>query len=326
MMKYLIFIFTTLILFGCSSSDVDFRPIGESGGENNKIETSISRGFSNSTMMRISSFIPSEMDSAYFFIRIDGNLVEGSESAKKYYPQKENGTAYQGELNRGVIKTAGVNWKSGEKESRYLFSSNGSALSDLLIEVPNVHDLVGENLEYDSLTMKVIWYVAKYTYSHWHVDGIIAPRDKESVDDIELPDSIVGDRISVSFSPGISEDLVCKADDFLIRIDGVYVDSLVVKDDNTVENSNVLISSNGFSVTLDKINNIEPGKEYTYEVWFWINYEEYLKLPETDRIGEIEGNEIYDSNRYEVRSNIYKGIGGHLDTPYIKVSIHVTKK
>lgn len=48
--------------------------------------------------------------------------------------------------------------------------------------------------------------------------------------------------------------------------------------------------------------------------------------------GDGNGTDITDickvtaPSGYVVRQNVYKGLSGHADTPYIKVSIHVTKE
>lgn len=84
------------------------------------------------------------------------------------------------------------------------------------------------------------------------------------------------------------------------------------------------------------VANLEADKDYTYEVWLWIDENTWLEtFTDADRAAWVSGDgagtditeacTIVGPKGYTLRKNVYKGLSGHADTPYIKVSIHITK-
>ena len=86
------------------------------------------------------------------------------------------------------------------------------------------------------------------------------------------------------------------------------------------------------------------GTEYTYEVYLWVrdtawgvdsltNLEAVITPEEKAEwvSGDGQGTDItelcssWQTAGYAARYNVYKGLAGHDDTPYVKVSIHVAK-
>ena len=133
----------------------------------------------------------------------------------------------------------------------------------------------------------------------------------------------------------IKEEWFLKADDFAIRVDGVYQDVIQVKDGVTAL-TNIKLTEEDLKVAVKGVENLEAETDYTYETWLWIDEDTWLNtFTESDRAawvsGDGNGTDITDLCKiegpmgYTVRKNVYKGLSGHADTPYIKVSIHITK-
>ena len=146
-----------------------------------------------------------------------------------------------------------------------------------------------------------------------------------------------------------------RADDFAIRVNGVFVDGITV-DGSTASLGNIKISEDDLTISLSGINadNIEPGKDYTYEVWLWVNntnelgngplfnsamYTDWVNPDydpyDNDEFGcditpLIKDDKVYSPAGFDMRYNVYRGLAGRVDaatgwgdTPYIKVSIIV---
>lgn len=133
----------------------------------------------------------------------------------------------------------------------------------------------------------------------------------------------------------IQEEWFLKADDFAIRVDGVYQDVIQVKDGVTAL-TNIKLTEEDLKVAVKGVENLEAETDYTYETWLWIDEDTWLNtFTDDDRAawvsGDGDGTDITDLCTiegpigYTVRKNVYKGLSGHADTPYIKVSIHITK-
>lgn len=132
-----------------------------------------------------------------------------------------------------------------------------------------------------------------------------------------------------------AEEWFLKADDFAIRVDGQYQDVIQVKDGVTALND-IRLTEEDLRVAVKGVSNLEVDKDYTYEVWLWIDENTWLEtFTEADRTAWVSGDgagtditeacTIVGPKGYTLRKNVYKGLSGHADTPYIKVSIHITK-
>lgn len=166
------------------------------------------------------------------------------------------------------------------------------------------------------------------------VPGVDVPGGDESGDD-ESGDVGTGDKVVLTIPTDIEEEWFLKADDFAIRVDGVYQNDIVVEN-NVTSLENIKITENDLTVTVSGIESLEKFHDYTYEVWLWVSEDTWLNtFTESDRAawvsGDGHGTDVTEESTttepegYTVRKNVYKGLSGHADTPYIKVSIHITK-
>lgn len=132
-----------------------------------------------------------------------------------------------------------------------------------------------------------------------------------------------------------AEEWFLKADDFAIRVDGQYQDVIQVKDGVTAL-EDIRLTEENLKVAVKGVANLEADKDYTYEVWLWIDENTWLEtFTDADRAAWVSGDgagtditeacTIVGPKGYTLRKNVYKGLSGHADTPYIKVSIHITK-
>ena len=138
---------------------------------------------------------------AYFFIRIDGRIPKtvGQYQSQDYWPYNNgsvnNGSVFSAE-NRGLVDTNYPYWKlysnNGTNSIReYLYDSTGDAVSKIIDKVPSFKSLMSVNRKdvadiaaIDTTNLKIIWYVAKYTYGKWHVDGVLTFDHVKDVEDI----------------------------------------------------------------------------------------------------------------------------------------------
>lgn len=132
-----------------------------------------------------------------------------------------------------------------------------------------------------------------------------------------------------------AEEWFLKADDFAIKINNEYQDVIQVKDGVTAL-ENIRLTEEDLNVAVNGVANLEADKDYTYEVWLWIDENTWLEtFTDADRAAWVSGDgagtditeacTIVGPKGYTLRKNVYKGLSGHADTPYIKVSIHITK-
>ncbi len=181
-------------------------------------------------------------------------------------------------------------------------------------------------------------------------------------DDPEEPTPGEGDNIVLEVPTWVVDDYTLRADDFAIRVNGEYLENLVVEG-NTASLGDIRIVDDQLTLTVSGLSeeNILEGNDYTYEVWLWVNnhtllndgtggygplfdalkYAEWVN-PENDPYADdpygcditslLEDENVYSPAGYVVRYNVYRGLSGHVDsatgygdTPYIKVSIHVQR-
>lgn len=132
-----------------------------------------------------------------------------------------------------------------------------------------------------------------------------------------------------------AEEWFLKADDFAIRVDGKYQDVIQVENGVTAL-EDIRLTEENLKIAVKGVANLEVDKDYTYEVWLWVDEKTWLEtFTDADRAAWISGDgegtditqlcTIVGPEGYTLRSNVYKGVSGHADTPYIKVSIHITK-
>ncbi len=133
---------------------------------------------------------------AYFYIRIDGRIPKsvGSYNPNEYWPWN-NGSVFSA-ANCGYVDTSYPYWKIYSNNAttstrEYLYDSTGDAVSKIIDNVPSFSSMMSVNKKdvedvaaIDTTNLKIIWYVAKYTYNAWHVDGVLTYSHVKDVTDI----------------------------------------------------------------------------------------------------------------------------------------------
>jgi len=197
---------------------------------------------------------------------------------------------------------------------------------------------------------KVIWYVAKVEDSDgcYHVDGALVPKDaekapvtkweqdklgteddksEESKEEIEKEKEASEADIVVPLD--VDYDLVLEVDDFDIRKSGVadYVAYEKVVDGNTLEYNGVTITRGSDMKVkisgLDKLDWSEEGTVWTFEAYLWAKFD---LVPSDWAYGDEDKSYTLESGCYDIEVHEYKGFQSEGTVPYIKVSVHVTKK
>lgn len=148
-----------------------------------------------------------------------------------------------------------------------------------------------------------------------------------------------GTNVTIVIPNDIEREWFLEADDFAIRRDGVFEQNIVPVN-NTVERYGAKITEKNLVVNVENVNNLDftTTKEYTYETYLWVTKESWSTFTAAQKeeffsdARQGDGTDITarcqitSPEGYEVRYNVYKGLGGQNDTPYIKVSVHITKK
>lgn len=140
---------------------------------------------------------------AYFFIRIDGRIpreVGGKYNPNEYWPYDRaynNGSVFQPE-NRGEVNVDYPYWKfysnNGVSNVReYCYDTTGEAVESIIRNVPSFTSMMSVNKKdvaavskIDTTNLKILWYVAKYSYGNWHVDGVLTYKNVQDI--TEIPD------------------------------------------------------------------------------------------------------------------------------------------
>ena len=171
------------------------------------------------------------------------------------------------------------------------------------------------------------------------LDGVETRADKSKYVAVRLPENL-----------GIEKEWLCEADDFNLRIGkDVYVNLVehpkadkgmwVERYDAAAE------GRDGLKVAVYGLDELPADStEYTYEVYLWVrdtawgvdsltNLEAVITAEEKAEwvSGDGQGTDItelcssWQTAGYAARYNVYKGLAGHDDTPYVKVSIHIMR-
>lgn len=175
--------------------------------------------------------------------------------------------------------------------------------------------------------------------------GFSIDKDDEGSDnEEEQPQPGTAGDIVLDIISDVLEDYTVIADDFAIRINGVYDKSIEVvggEGHASASLGNIQIEADQLRISLSGLNdtNILPGNDYTYEVWIWVNNAKpandgtgaYIELfdaamknlwvggqpgADNDPYGEdITANYVTIASPagYAVRYNVYRGISG---SPY----------
>ncbi len=137
---------------------------------------------------------------AYFFIRIDGNIPGfESQNSKYYFPGNIDGTTFFGDTdsNKGIINNS-YNYRTDSSDknlTKYCYDPTGETVqSKTIISAPSIKNLIDANkntsfdlTNIDTTNLKIIWYVTKYDWGAWHVDGVLTYKSTKDVTDV-FPD------------------------------------------------------------------------------------------------------------------------------------------
>lgn len=164
-------------------------------------------------------------------------------------------------------------------------------------------------------------------------DGGETPVDPEPEPEPD-PEPGTSADIELQIPTDIEREWFAEADDFAIRVNGKYEEDIIFEGNATTLHG-VKVSESNLKVTLSGIENLPSGDEYTYELWVWVEEESWNAFTDAERkawvSGDGDGTDITEKctvtapEGYSVRKNVYAGLGGQKDTPYIKVSIHVVR-
>lgn len=215
----IIAILSSIIFCGCSSdSGIDDIINPNSNPTPASVpQTSIQVGVSKSGAFS-HQMVAEQAETAegYFFIRID-NRIPGTEYMGKtfnsslYFPKNYTWSpCSKTHYNKGTISIdESLGYKRGAGVYSYIFSTDGSATSKALVNVPSLQNLIdgqtwensqvdwsnnprssryiGNKLDLTKLdtdTLKIIWYVVKLQNDGWHIDGVLTGQSTKDVSDI----------------------------------------------------------------------------------------------------------------------------------------------
>lgn len=289
---------------------------------------------------------------AYFFVRVDSYIPdEDSEKdaakiTSDYYPQTSIGgtdfefPSMQRKINLEPLGTAKyLLSKTGISED--VFTEEGTpdmaavraAFKDGVITY-NGEVIYNTNDNTDELDgYHVVWYVAKVdNKGRYHVDGALVPADQTEVTlpDEEKKEEENSDDTDIEIDLDLDEDLVLKVDDFDIRKSGVdeYVAFEKLVDSNTLEYNGVTITrGSDMKLKISGLNNLDwsaEGTVWTFEAYLWAYYD--LISPEDWSYGDTDKSGTIDNALYNIEYHYYQGFQSEGLVPYVKVSVHVTKK
>lgn len=144
-----------------------------------------------------SSAVAKGKEMAYYFIARDkGEGAQYKES--DYYPTSSYGGPYVGAMNYGYIYSEGVNWETDSNGSRYIYSSDGSAISDLLSEIPDLtgheNSKVANFLNYNTETQEIVWNTIKEVDGKWFVYGLVKSKSANNGDNSDKGENPGGDK------------------------------------------------------------------------------------------------------------------------------------
>lgn len=139
----------------------------------------------------------------YYYIRIDGNIPGEDEvnlPAKAYFPRTAAGKTMVCALNSGYVN-ANAEWRSCSKFSKYLYSTDGTAVESVIVSQPTLQDLIDANqgvgddfkgyIENQD-QLHFLWYACKKQDADlcWHIDGILTSKDRTDISETDYGEEI----------------------------------------------------------------------------------------------------------------------------------------
>lgn len=203
MKKVVMFLMAALVFAACSSDDAvtdgetkdlkstEVYAMGKMLDGINGTRAGVSAGYAQTRGTEGANYAD-----AYFFVRFDGRIPKsvGKYQSNEYWPY--NGGSVFSTANCGLVDTNYPYWKiysnNGITSVReYLYDSTGDAVSKIIDKVPSFKSMMSVNRKdvadiaaIDTTNLKIIWYVAKYTFGKWHVDGVLTFNHVKDVEDI----------------------------------------------------------------------------------------------------------------------------------------------
>lgn len=198
MKKIFMFLMLATLFAACSSDNTTSGAANEGGDTQSTEVYAMGQKLASAVGTRAGN--AASYADAYFFVRIDGRIPKqvGLYNSKEYWPQTYNGSSVFFSGNKGLVDTSYPYWKfyseNGYNSTReYLYDTSGKAVEKIIDKVPSFASMMKGNQKdaqavaaIDTTNLKIIWYVAKFTYGKWHVDGVLT---YNTVDNItEVPD------------------------------------------------------------------------------------------------------------------------------------------
>lgn len=200
MKKILLFMMSVFFMMSCGESTVVTGGQTDEGGSVQPAEQRATQvyiqgkdytsGYSATRGMAVNTA------DAYFFVRID-NTAPGFDNlpnAKNYWPQNAKGESVFANGNKGKVDLDYPYFKTTQNYSQYVYDTKGEATVDALASVPSMEDIIAANqnpaLDLSGVNpddYKIIWYVVKFSFGKWHVDGVLTKKSTTDASDV-LPD------------------------------------------------------------------------------------------------------------------------------------------
>ncbi len=138
--------------------------------------------------------------------------------------------------------------------------------------------------------------------------------------------------VEVIIPTDIDRDWFLEADDFMIRVDGDYIEPVKTAA-AAAKLDRVQITEDNLKVTIENVNDLDRrGTVYTYETWIWVKPESWITFSSDVQNPWMNGVDITKKcqllvpDGFDASYNVYKGAQSNGTVPYIHLSVHVTKK
>ena len=192
MNKVWMLLLSLFMLTACSTEDSDSDALGKT--EETPSTEVYAMGKRLAAVSTRADATPAQYTDAYFFIRVDGRIPGMSDAAlsNDYIPY--NGGSVFSPENKGKVDLSYPDWKvfsTTGNTRQYVYDTTGEEVNKVISDIPTYESLLTVNKKYvdkfaslDTKNLKIIWYVAKFSYGKWHVDGILTFEDTKDVTDI----------------------------------------------------------------------------------------------------------------------------------------------
>ena len=206
MKKLFLFLVSAVLLTACSEDDgIGGGSAGGGTGAQVKstqvyVQGNLIKNFTTPSNLAKTTAYEGKLANAYYFIRIDNRIPElfGQCDASLYFPRStsnvEAGSVFS-PLNTGTVKIDYPYWNIADPVThvkQYIYDTSGKKVLETLGDVPTAADLIVANQDpsvdfskLDLSKVKILWYISKFTWNRWHVDGVLTL--KSTTDITEIP-------------------------------------------------------------------------------------------------------------------------------------------